>query len=358
LILIIGVFFAALGVPFLHRVVCEHWNNRVGNLAVWIYILYPDAIFFASSQMREPMLVGLSAVAFWAALSWNRSLRNSLLIMAAALLGMFFFSTRVAMMVGGVVVVWFWLDYIASRSGKYNPLFGWAGLALGMLVLFVFSWSWFRSSASYDVLVSIKSSGQVIQRIKEIGEQWNVLFTVIYGIARPVLPAAIADSDSLPLLRWVGIFRAAGWYALVPFLAYGLFTLWREPDHRRRRLALWLLLTVVVWLLVASARGGGDATDNPRYRSLFIPWMALLAAWALDWALVHRDAWLWRWMVVESIFIAFFTHWYLSRYYKVWVKLPFWEMVIWIAGLSGLVLVVGWVYDRIQASRQRSGKPV
>jgi hypothetical protein len=137
-----------------------------------------------------------------------------------------------------------------------------------------------------------------------------------------------------------------GWYALAPFLAYGMFTLWREPDQRKRQQALWMIVTVVIWLLVASVRGGGDATDNPRYRSLFIPWMALMAAWALDKALLKRDAWLWRWILVEGIFVGFFTHWYLSRYYRFWAKLPFWQMLIWIISLSALVLVGGWVYDR------------
>jgi hypothetical protein len=351
LILIIGSFFAALGVPFLRQVLRMRWNDRVANIAAWIYILYPDAIFFGSSQMREPMLVGLGAVAFWAVLSWKRDIRTSALVFAASFLGMFFFSTRVALLIGGILFVWFWLDFTAARSENRQQIFGWIGLGLGMLILFVLSWNWFRSSSGYDVLVTIKSSGQAELRIKEIGEQWKYLFSLVYGVARPVLPAAIADSDSLPLLRAVGIIRSAGWYILVPFLAYGVFTLWLEPDPQRRRLALWLILTFIVWLLVASARGGGDATDNPRYRSLFIPWIALLAAWSVDWALSHRAVWLWCWVIAEFIFVGFFTHWYLARYYKLWVKLPFWEMVIWIAGLGGLILIGGWVFDRFLAGK-------
>jgi hypothetical protein len=197
----------------------------------------------------------------------------------------------------------------------------------------------------------------VTERIKDLGEQWAFLFPIIYGITRPVLPAAIADWDSLPLWQGISIVRAAGWYALAPFLAYGVFTLWREPDLRRRRLALWLVITIVVWLLVASARGGGDATDNPRYRSLFLPWMGLLAAWAVDWAHARRSAWLWRWILVEGIFLGFFTHWYISRYYHVWERLQFWQMLAWIIGLSGLVLIGGWVYDRFLTGRRRLARP-
>lgn len=357
LLLIVGAFFAALGVPFFYRAVLLGWNDRVANLAAWIYVLYPDAIFFASSQMREPMLVGLGAVAFWAVLSWRKNLGGSIFAFLAAVVGMFFFSTRVSLLVSGILAVWFWLDYTASRSQKRQQILGWLGLGVGMLVLFALSWNWFRSSAGYDLLINIQSSGQAEQRIKEIGEQWKTVFSLVYGVARPVLPAAIADSDSLPLFRGIGIVRSAGWYLIVPFLAYGIFTLWAEPDPQRRRQAVWLILTVVVWLLVASARGGGDATDNPRYRSLFIPWIALLAAWAMDWAISRRAVWLWCWVLTDAVFVAFFTHWYLSRYYRLWVKLPFWQMVLWIGGLGGVLLIGGWVYDYFLRRKLNSEKP-
>jgi hypothetical protein len=358
LILIVGSFFTALGVAFLRQALRLRWNDRVANIAVWIYIFYPDAIFFGSSQMREPMLVGLASIGFWAVLTWKQHTRTSIWVFAASFLGMFFFSTRVTLLLGGILAVWFWLDYMTIHSGQRAKVLSWLGLGLGMVALIVLSWNWFRSSSGYDVMVTIKSSGQVETRIQEIGEQWKYLFSVLYGVARPLLPAAIADSDSLPMLRAIGIIRSAGWYFLMPFLAYGIFTLWMEPDPQRRRLALWLIVTFLVWLLVASARGGGDATDNPRYRSLFLPWMALLVAWAVDWSLSHRSVWLWCWVLAEFIFLGFFTHWYLSRYYKLWVKLPFWEMIIWIAGLGSLVFIGGWVYDRFLLKKSLPAKPL
>lgn len=358
LILIVGSFFAALGIPFLHQAICLRWNFRVANLAAWIVVLYPDAIFFGSSQMREPILVGLGSVAFWAVLSWSQNWRTSLWVFTSSILGMFLFSTRVTLLIAGILAVWFLLEYTLDRADRWGKILSWLGLGLSLLALLILSWNWFRSSSGYDAFVTIRSSGPVAERIKDIGEQWAFLFPIIYGIARPVLPAAIADWDSLPLWQAIGVIRAAGWYLLAPFLVYGFFTLWRDPDQRKRRLALWLILTTIVWILVASARGGGDATDNPRYRSLFIPWMSLLASWAVDWARVHRSAWLWRWIAVEAIFVGFFTHWYIGRYYRIWVRMNFWDMIAWIICLSCLVLVGGWVYDRFIARRLHPGKPV
>jgi hypothetical protein len=173
----------------------------------------------------------------------------------------------------------------------------------------------------------------------------------VYGLAQPVLPAALTET-SIPLWQSLGIFRAAGWYALAPFLVYGLFTVWKEPLVQRRRILIWLVLAVCAWLAISTLRGGGDQTDNPRYRSLFLPWLALLAAWAVDRALALRDAWLWRWILVEGIFLGFFTHWYVSRYLRIAGRLPFWQMLAWILFLSGLVLAGGWLYDRLRAGRR------
>jgi hypothetical protein len=85
--------------------------------------------------------------------------------------------------------------------------------------------------------------------------------------------------------------------------------------------------------------------------------MGLLAAWAVDWAYAHRSAWLWRWVLVECIFVGFFTHWYIGRYYRIWERLQFWNMIAWIIGLSCLVLGGGWLYDRFLTRGLHPGRP-
>jgi hypothetical protein len=360
LILILGAFFTALGAPFLRKAVRMRFPARVAAIAVWIYALYPDAIFFGSSQMREPFLVGLSCIAFWAVLAWDWRTRPGetpalfkWLALGGSLLGMALFSSRVAAALAGFLGLLFLMEHILGREdrpgaqGRRWQLLGWIGLSLGSLLVLLYTWEWFQSSATWDLIVTMKGSGWVAKIIKEAGEQWRFPIVVIYGLTQPVLPAAVAET-SIPFAKTVSIIRAVGWYALVPFLAYGLFSVWKEIDARKRRRAIWLALVVAFWLLVAAARGGGDATDNPRYRSILIPWLALLAAWSIDWALARRDPWLWRWIAVEVIFLGFFTNWYFSRYFHTWKRLPFWHMVIWIVVLCGMVLVGGWIWDRVQ----------
>jgi hypothetical protein len=340
LILILSAFITALGVPFFWQAVRLRWGEAIAGLAGWCLALYPDGIFFGSSQMREPFLLGLSAIAFWGVVAWAQTRRAALLALGLSLAGMALISSRVVLAVLAVIAVWFFLEQIAPHSTLWRRL-GWALLGAGALAILLVSWEWFRTAAHWDLLVKELSSGWVQKIVEESGQVIRLPFIVAYGLAQPVLPAAVAV-PGIPLWKTIVILRALGWYLLAPLLIYSFFTVWRAPG-KDRRVLIWLAALVLAWLVISSARAGGDMTDNPRYRSMFLPWMALLAAWGLRYAWLNRDAWLARWLVVEGIFLAYFTSWYLSRYYHLWGRLPFWSMVIQILALSGLVLSSGWL---------------
>jgi len=54
-------------------------------------------------------------------------------------------------------------------------------------------------------------------------------------------------------------------------------------------------------------------------------------------------------LLVEGIFLAFFTEWYISRYYPVIPRLDFWLMIVIIFILSSFVIILGWLKDRKRA---------
>lgn len=346
LMLIIGAFFFALGVPFLIKAVELRWTEAVARLTTWIYILYPDGLFFTSSQMREPYMLGLSAAAFWAVLAWGQSRRSALVVGLPALGLMFLFSTRSALFLAGVLACLFLLEYVAGRPEKAWKIAGWAGLGLGAVLAVGLTWSWFRDASGWDILLTQRGSGVLEKRIEEIGDTFRIPFIVAMGLAQPVLPAAITETKSIPLAKAVTLLRSLGWYIIAPLLLYGLFSLPRIKDKGERTRMAWVVLAVLLWTCIASLRAGGDMTDNPRYRLLFLIWMSLASAWAIDWAYKQRDAWFVRWLLVEVIFLTFFSSWYASRYYHFPIKLPFFVMAGLIIGLSGLVLAGGFFYDR------------
>ena len=57
LIMLIGAFFSALGLPFLWRALKDRWGLRICLIGCWIYALYPDSIFFSGAPMREPFFM-------------------------------------------------------------------------------------------------------------------------------------------------------------------------------------------------------------------------------------------------------------------------------------------------------------
>ena len=180
---------------------------------------------------------------------------------------------------------------------------------------------------------------------------------VVVGGGVAGLSAALAASRHgakttlLESSKKVGVSRA-----LMPFLIYSLYVVWQHKGGVEKRMLVWLAGAAFLWILVSSARGGGDQWDNPRYRTILLVVLSLLTGLGWNWSREHRDAWLGRWLLVEGIFLFFFTGWYLKRYTPVGFKLPFWVMIAVIVGLSAGVLVGGWAWDGYRA-RKRNLKP-
>lgn len=350
LILLAGALVFALGVPFFWQALKKRWNPWLANLATWLLVLYPDGVLFGSSQLREPFLIGLTAVALWGVLTWRSSKRWAGLALLASLAGLALFSSRAALGITGVLVVWFLLENLAQLQEARRQYLAWGLLAVGGVLVAALSYSWLRSSAEWDLSVTFGSSGMVQYLVARLGERLLVPFLVGYGLAQPVLPAAIAD-PSLPFWQTLAIVRAAGWYALAPLLLYAFYAVWKAQPAREKRILVWLAGMTLVWMLLASLRAGGDQWDNPRYRTIFLPFMALLAAWAVQFARQQGDAWLGRIFIVEGIFLVFFTDWYLFRYYHIGLDIDFIPMVAIIAGLSLAALAGGWVWDRLHRNK-------
>jgi len=344
LIVLLGAFITTLGLPFFWRASRGLFNEKISRAAGWIYALYPDAILYGSSQLREPFMIGLFAIAFWAVCDWKNGARwRRLLGFGLAAAGMLVISSRIAVMVLLALALWFWVIHTAPRQKKLGWL-GWmAILAVSVVMMGIFG-MWMRESLSWDMTLAMQNSGWVAKLIEGRPRVFQMGFITIYGLLRPLLPAAIADPSN-PIWKTIAIIRSAGWYALAPFLIYSPIALLRTRDRDERRKMLVMVITSLLWVLISSLRAGGDDWDNPRYRIAFLPWLALAAPWALAKARQARDAWLKRLIAVEVVFLLFFTNWYFSRYFNWFGRLPFWTMIIWIVALSGLIVVGGLVWD-------------
>ena len=351
LILILGAFLTALGIPFLYQSVRLRWGERTAMLTAWLVALYPDSTLFGASQMREPYITGLMCIAFWGFLTWKSDWRRALMAMAASLAFMAFFSSLIAMTTLGFMLVLFWAEYNTPLSLKWKRV-GWAVVGIGALVGLLLFWRWMSSASTWDTIVTLLGSGWVSKLVKDAGSFFRIPIVVVYGIAQPVLPAALVAVNTRPVMYVIAVLRAAGWYLLAPIMVYGIFALWTRRN-KDQSLLVWISIFSLIWMTISAIRAGGDQWDNPRYRVNFIPWMALLAAWGLDWAWQKHDFWLARWVLVEFIFIGYFSHWYIGRYFRLWDRMYFPLYVMWVLGWTVLVLGSGWVWDLTRKWRKR-----
>jgi hypothetical protein len=163
----------------------------------------------------------------------------------------------------------------------------------------------------------------------------------VYGILQPVLPAAILD-DARWIWNLISSILAAGWYLMLPLLIYAVFAVRGEKDERLRAKLIWIITLSWLWIIISSARAGGDQWDNPRYRVVMLPWFAIICAWAWIWAKEQGKFWLNRISLCEGVFLLFFTQWYASRYLRIFGRMDLKVMILLIFGLMVVILATGW----------------
>jgi hypothetical protein len=318
--------------------------------------------------MREPVVLAAIAVAFYGFTQIHRGGKSWLawLGVAGVILALFHAPTA---LVTFVVLFGLWfLEPARRRSWKLLALFS-GILVVGVIIVLVL-WSrlpslqgahplniifaWLQSNSTFQSGELERASGIVQNLFRTVGERWKWLVILVYGVAQPVLPAVVGDPGAAGIMRIIGFFRAAGWYALAPFLVYGLIAAFRTPARERRAQLIWLGGFIWVWTMISAYNAGGDQWDNPRYRAIFLVWQAVMAAWAWDWARTRRDAWLWRWLAVETIFVLSFTEWYVTRYTLKFAHTDIKVMIVMNLVAAGIILGAGWFKDKKRSSKVES----
>ena len=159
LIQILAALAAALGIPFFWLTVRKRWGDDVAKIASWIMVLYPESILLGSYQMREPFLISLIAIAFWALLTWPQRKVRTLIIFSGSLLGLALFSSKVALPVAGFCLLWLILSQLTRLTSFRWKVLGWISMVVVALALVGISWDWLFYRITYPILKSIHNSG-------------------------------------------------------------------------------------------------------------------------------------------------------------------------------------------------------
>jgi 4-amino-4-deoxy-L-arabinose transferase-like glycosyltransferase len=349
LITLLAAFAMAAGAAFLWSAIQKRWTARIAVLACWIYAIFPDSVLLGSSQMREPFLIALACIGFWAMLQWQKMTWKALLIAAISTAAACLFSLPAGFIIAAILAAIFVMDWSLAQSNQKIKNIGFAVLAVLGIGAILAGWMWLKKTLYYDAYTTKIGSGWITDLISKYGEQWNIPFVTIYGLTQPLLPAAIFE-PSLPFWVTVAILRAVGWYLALPLLIYGAFASWKAENKEHKWILVMLSIVFLIWVVVSSGRAGGDQWDNPRYRYILLPFMALIIAWAVENYKKTHSPWLWRWVAVIAVFLLFFMNFYANRYILgIGTQLPFLLMIGLIVVVSFLILGGSWLRDKLRA---------
>ncbi len=349
LMILFSAFAIALAVLFTWKAIMLEWGSTVALIGIIVMAGYPEGIILGSSQMREPVLIALAAISFWATVSIKQGLRRFgvYLLFGIATLMACWVSLPAGLVILMVEVGFLILVWITRENDKKRKRVKWGMFTIFLMVTLYAGWGWLKNTLYYDAYLTEIESGMVASIIKIIGNRWRIPFVLLYGLIQPVLPAALVY-ESLPVWKGIAIFRAIGWYSAIPFLLYGIVVVWKDLRKNQNWGLLWFTLLMVVWVVVSSVRAGGDQWDNPRYRAIFLPWLALIIGWVWLHLRQSKSTWFWRIVFLEVAFVLLFTNWYFNRILLIGIPIPINTLLISYCILLVTVIVSGVIWDQMR----------
>jgi hypothetical protein len=334
---VIGILFLALGL--------REKNKDIGfspssKIIILIFSFYPDAVLFSASQMREPILLGISACLFWIIHKQKIKIWNRFALFSLFTIFLLLISLKIGIFIIFSFLIWMLFQPYRKQIKVLNSKIIILPVVVIVIIALFFSSKWILEAGKWDALLLERNSGFVQYIVSIIGSRYRLLFASIYGLFQPVLPAALIEPSKL-FWKILNSLRALGWYLMLPILVYGIVYFFRENEKFKKFEYLFIWSFSVFWIMLSSIRAGGDMWDNPRYRLSFLIFIAYIIGVAFYHGWKTKDHWLTRIFIAELVFVLFFLQWYISRYTGLFENLTFFQMVFVLSIIFGIILITG-----------------
>ena len=361
----IGAAVAGIGTLLSWVFIRHYFGTKAALIGAWLMALYPEAVLWGSSQMREPFLItalagALSSYTLWLSGYSKRSLLLATLVIFILTLPIS--PPFVLVLLVTVGLSWLWeqkLDlrrtlplialaillafisvYIAARS--------WVALEgiHGSIWQIITGW-WEHTGGAWRVTLVTDQSLNLDVLLLRLPNWLHVPFLVIFGLAQPFLPAAIV-APGATIWRLIGSFRAIGWFLFLPFLLYAPVKSIRKMGWRH----ITTYMSIYVWItaLAASYRAPSYQWDNPRYRVVYLVIQVALIGWLWVKRAEARDPWVVRLGWANLGFNLVVAHWYVGRvFHTPRLSLPT-TMLLAIA-IGIMIPIAGMASDYLQAKK-------
>jgi hypothetical protein len=203
----------------------------------------------------------------------------------------------------------------------------------------------------YQQYLSLYGSGMLTYVLEQIPEYLHSSIITIYGIFRPLLPAALTNQGN-PIWQGIAIWRSLGWTILLFLLLLSTIKMIQE----KKLIHLAGIFTIInwVWIIFSSYRSGGDMWDNPRYRVYLSGIQVLLAAWFAAGLKGKKNPWVRRGGIAVLLTVIMFMLWYINRklYDFGWAFMELWVHTLITLSLVFLYIVGDLAISKYAKSRK------
>jgi hypothetical protein len=365
LVTAIGAEVAAIGVLLGWVFIRHYFGMKAALIGAWLLALYPEAVLWGASQMREPFLITALAGALASYSLWQSGHSKRSLLLAS--LALFILTLPISPPFVLVLIVTVGLSWLWERRGNLRHILPILvlGTLLALLSIVFAARSWGAlegiSGSIWQIIVGWWEHTGGTWRVNLVTDQslnldvlflrlpsWShIPFLVVFGLAQPFLPAAIV-APGATIWRIIGIFRGMGWFLFLPFLLYAPLYAFRKMGWRH--ISTYLSLYVWITSLIASYRAPSYQWDNPRYRVIYLVIQVALIGWLWVKRAEDRDPWVIRlgWAILGFNLIV--AHWYVGNvYHTPRLSLPTTMLMAITIGM--MIPITGMVSDYVRSKK-------
>ena len=363
LMCVVTSIFSGLSILFIWAFTRRLWGGSPARIAALIACFYPEAVLLGGSQMREPFMITLAAMAFYGLLVYWQDHNNWGIawVILAFCVGLPLSYLFVIMLLFALIVMVIILE--RARLLKRWKLWGTLSLLflVGMVGLWIFGdriypkgasnplqliQQWLIFAARWEERTAAITSGWLEKIFKRSPDWMNTWIILGYGSVQPFLPASIIATGNW-LWRSIAMWRALGWTALLILLLYAPVR--AGFKLKKHLIPIGISFLVWVYILISAYRGGGDQWDNPRYRVIFLVIQYALAGWVWVEQKKVSDPWFRRILIGLGLIFAWFVPWYLRRYSPVftWSVIDLFKTL----GLGFVSVILYWIWDWVRCQK-------
>lgn len=344
----LNAFAASLTVIFLYSISKRILDEKKARIAIYLFIFFPDLIWFSSLQLKDTLLIFLIVFSVWLVFQLTENLG---LLRKGICVLMLILSIIAMVTIRDTAAYLVFLSFIVSLPliwGRISNKWGaWVVIIILILGVFIGSRMGTERKDMLQVIVRSRVIDQFSSLESRIHFQERVIDQFGYHTAREslalsiytgnpfkkvlLLPVGFLVSWILPFPPWklivneeitrnIYFFGSLFWQTILPFFVIGVLQTIKGIRTREIRIETVFLLSLIFVMNISLCTSGLIIGGSARYRLMYIPFIFIFISYGFFYWKRYRQTFpLLAWAIWCGTSMAYLYVKYFQQILPLWI---------------------------------------